>query len=702
MIKKPAHSISLKLLTPLFATFIVASSLLYVFFSHNVNQLLDNFVKKRAFELAELLVINIETNSSQSNLIRNLNSIGSYDDVTEIYLLDQKSQEVLASNKNRYINKHLNEIRHQKVKTTLTKALNQNVNAFTKHQESQQHCLYYYFNVISSDKRSIRPLVLVLILNERSLTTALQNFLTPLVLSQIAALVLFAAIFYFATRLIVIGPINKLLSAIAIGRTQHKAISVKHDSFDELGVLISEYNELMTSLHSYQSELILAKEKSDDAAKAKSEFLATMTHELRTPLNGVIGMSDLLSREVIDEQQKYYVDTINNSGTQLLAIINDILDFSKIESGNLELSNIVFDLDELIQQTCSVLEFQAKKKNLHLTYINAFETTPDTVCGDDVRLRQVLINLIGNAIKFTEQGGVTVTLSAANQEALQTTSNDPATEPNIEETLAFSITVKDTGIGLSQDQISGLFNSFSQADSSTTRRFGGTGLGLAISKKICNKMGGEISVSSEEHRGSAFTILLTLPRILHDKATQPTQQPSQQPDVDNSGATSDVLDTIKDPVEVNRRWQQSEYGNGERQANVLIVDDTFINLEIAATLLENEGMNIITASDGLDALDVCSNNHFDVILMDCLMPNMDGFQATEEIRKIELLSHEENGLEELPEELPRTPIIALTASALQETKDKCNNAGMDDFVPKPFNSEQLITTVKWWLLRTLS
>ena len=683
MFKKPLNAISVKLIAPLVITFVLAISFCYALFEHNARHLVDNFVEKRAYELAELLVINIETNNTKANLIRVVNSIGSYEDVASLFLVDRPGQYILASNKNRYIDKQLNNLVDLSLKSTLMDAIGQAKNVFTEHLGSHQHKLVYHFNAISMDKRRFQPLTLVLILNEQDLSLALSKFLSPLLLSQTLAIVIAGVFFYIAARIVIIRPINKLVKAIGSARKNNNAISVEHTSNDEFGVLVDNYNELMTSLHNYQSRLIEAKEKSDAATQAKSEFLATMTHELRTPLNGVIGMSELLNGQNLTKQQKYFVDTINQSGTQLLAIINDILDFSKIESGRFELSNIAFSLNDLVQQTCLILEFQAKDKGLKLSFSNNLSPSPSLILGDDVRLKQVLINIIGNAIKFTSAGSVQISIEHAS--SFQTTDDTKQLE--------YVIKIKDTGIGLSQDQIDNLFKQFTQADSSTTRKFGGTGLGLAICKQICKKMGGSISVKSTLGEGAEFLIQLSMPII-------DTKDVADTPNVNTTDLNS--LAHRQDPKHVDELWHQRHFVQNNIPPKVLVVDDTFINLEVVSAILEAEDIEVVRATDGLFAVEEFNNNSFDLILMDCLMPNMDGYQAALEIRHLEDLSNEENELEDTETTAKtRTPIIALTASALQETKDKCVKAGMDDFIAKPFKSDQLITTIKWWLIRNL-
>jgi len=401
----------------------------------------------------------------------------------------------------------------------------------------------------------------------------------------------------------------------------------------------------------YQNKLLEEKEKSDAATKAKSEFLATMTHELRTPLNGVIGMSELLKEADLTDKHKNYLNIINQSGKQLLSVINDILDFSKIESGKMELHSVQFSLVELIQHAVSLLDFQAEQKGLQLTFEDRIGKDDLMLIGDDVRIKQILINLISNATKFTQKGSVKVILDA-DGEANAGVGLYP-----------FIVTVSDTGIGMSRAELSKLFQQFSQADASTTRQFGGTGLGLAICKHLTAKMNGRIEVESEKGKGSDFRVFLQLPMSTskHRKAD----------------------------VEIET-WQNGWYVATGTKPRILVVDDTPINQELADAILQDEGMEVFLANNGLEAVDFVANHQVDLILMDCLMPEMDGFDATIAIRA-----------REQSEGTRQIPIIALTASALRETKDKCKNAGMNDFLTKPLNSELLIKKVQQLLLASL-
>ncbi|MFT6909151.1 MAG: signal transduction histidine kinase/CheY-like chemotaxis protein [Oleiphilaceae bacterium] len=391
-----------------------------------------------------------------------------------------------------------------------------------------------------------------------------------------------------------------------------------------------------------ETERLLASvNRAESATQAKSKFLAKMSHEIRTPMNGILGVVQLLGKTRLTQLQKNYLKIIDDSGALLLNIINDILDLSKIEAGKMTLEEISFNLEDLTQGVLSLYRAQANQKSviLSLEYdanLNRF------FIGDSIRLNQVLLNLINNAIKFTEQGTVTIQINS--------TTSTP-TEVGLE------IKVKDSGIGIEPDVLETLFDSFKQADESTTRKFGGTGLGLAISKQIIELMNGSISAQSKPQIGSTFTVSLNLKRD-----------------------------------ESNHKKELIVYDNEDREAttevkligHILIVDDSDINRIIAQHMLEGFGLTVSNAENGQDALHQLQKNTFDLILMDCEMPIMDGYEATIAIRTIQ--SHK-----------MRTPIVALTADAFEENRKKCEEAGMDDFLSKPIMEELLFKILKKWM-----
>jgi len=404
-----------------------------------------------------------------------------------------------------------------------------------------------------------------------------------------------------------------------------------------------ERRQRLESLLELNAAYRMARDEAVEASNMKSAFLRNVSHEIRTPMNGVIGMNELLLQTALTGEQRAYAEQVEQSGEHMLTIINDILDISKIETGHLQLEIAEFDLHELIERACVPAGLDAQAKGVQLE-IQIDPLAPRRVRGDAARVRQVLLNMVGNAVKFTSHGSVAV--RARRREG----GGDHVL-----------LEVIDSGIGVDPERLEQMFQPFVQADVSTTREYGGNGLGLAIAKELVELMGGTIGASSELGRGSTFWVELSLPEV----------------------ATTQTVPVMGRGERVVRL---SERRSNPDAALVLVVEDSPVNRLVAVHVLERLGFRAHVVNDGREALQALSTQRYDAVLMDCQMPDIDGYEATRELRR-----REDGG--------QHTPVIAMTAHAMTGDRERCLDAGMDDYIAKPVRSQTLGEVLGRWIDR---
>lgn len=608
-------------------------------------------LQQRGQLLSTTLIVSAETSSSLADFQRAVLAIASDPSIDRIMLMDSNYQPIFNGEITAQ-ESHSGELQQLKIQAQQAQKTGLSISAIDPHDNN-------LYKIVSLIHISALPQENVLIPKPSLLVVSLhtQQARTEALVGSAWITLLFASIgvlafitIYLLVNKLVLKPSQRIVKVMELQSYKNK-IATGFKPEHELGLIGQTFDQLAETLNAREQALKLALLKAQEASTTKSQFLASMSHEIRTPMNGVIGMLNLLDNEPLTAKQKRYTQVAKSSADSLLNLINDILDVSKIEAGKLNIEMIDFDIHHLFSDFATSMSHRIQNPNLKLI-VDIDDLQETIVQGDPGRIRQILTNLVGNAIKFTQQGSITVTAKLT----------PTLTEGDLNDELMLHCDIQDTGIGIAKDKLNQLFDLFTQADSSTTREYGGTGLGLSIVKQLCQLMRGDIEVSSEINRGSLFSFSI----LLQKSSTQLIKDQSKD-------------FTRKTPINVS-------FPTGSK---ILLAEDNKTNQLVALGILESLNLQVDIAEDGQQAIEMLKKHDstYSVILMDCQMPVMDGFTTTHKIRS-----------GEAGKEISDIPIIAMTANAMQGDRDKCLQAGMNDYVAKPIDEKILYKTLSHWLL----
>ena len=709
-------------------------------------QIFIDRTKTRAFEIADNVTLALESSLRKSNFARIASSLASSDDIKYIVFLDPQTKEVVASSSYLYRN-NLDSF-PEEVRLRVEKALSEYKWQFETLPHSDIWFSYFMQLIPESDLETKQYLLLVEFSGEQ-INRQVSRASTTMMIYIFIGAGFFALFGFFIVRAQVLKPLNsisKSLYKLKKGSIERIDELQSGDEFQELTQALNEMIEVEQKSLRLMRE---AKEKAESNAQMKSAFLANMSHEIRTPINGILGLVQVAQRSHNESQIKQYLQKIFFSGQTLVGIVNDILDFSKLASGKLHVEKVAFCPDNLVEQVVELCQVNANKKGININ-VTIDKNLPLVLVSDPLRLQQVLLNLMNNAVKFTEQGHVTIAV------CLQT----------IQTQKWLQLTVTDTGIGIQEDKLASLFDEFVQEDGSTTRRYGGTGLGLSICKKLADCMEGEITVSSKKGVGSEFVfkvpVTISSQHELHKKMKQVAGKitldlpefskglyadslvefmqrlekfskgdtrvkvvtlteylenttlncdcTALQQDCDQVivvGAEALLVNDAKENIfplfstmnreslinllynelaaekvyfEPGKEVGTSSVESSKQPVKLLLVEDNTINAEVILAMLENENIEVTHADNGLNALQEMQNHRFDLVLMDVQMPVMDGYTATEQIRK----------------QGETLPVIGLSANVLPEEVQQAKDKGMNDYLAKPVLREALLEKINHW------